>query len=92
MVGELVINEKKYPDKLASARKICATMAKQLGLTRSDLSEHLQAKLGAMPSEKSQPGNLVSVEFFNFLPSNLMTTLVPPKCGRRCFVFLEHGI
>lgn len=48
LVGELIMNESKYPDMLNSARKVCATMAKKIGITRADLCENLQVRLNAL--------------------------------------------
>lgn len=38
------MNAEKYPDRLASVRKACKTLANEVGMTRSDLKPNLQTK------------------------------------------------
>ena len=62
LTSEVIINEKNYPDKLATVRKCCSQLAKTLGMTRADLCENIQVRLNAYLKGSDEP-NLALCEF-----------------------------
>lgn len=48
LVGELIMNEVNYAeDRVAAGRKVCAALARDLGMSKTDLPEGLRAKFEA---------------------------------------------
>lgn len=45
LVADIVQHPEKYPSKIAAVRKVCKTMATELGMTRTDLLPTLATKL-----------------------------------------------
>lgn len=55
LVGEVVMNEAKYPQKLTAVRKVCKTLAQELGMTRADLKPFLSEKLEEFQKSEDDP-------------------------------------